>query len=216
MGWPPRGRWLQRITIACMRVIAGTYRSRILEAPQGMETRPTGDRLRERLFNILAPLVPGARVADLFAGSGAIGIEALSRGAASVLFVEKAPAALQAIRANLASLRITEGFFIAGTSVVAAMRKAEAPFDLVFLDPPYEQAADYGETLRMLAQDAARLLADGAVVCVEHRSSRGGKVSPPVAEAYGSLRRYRILEQGEAALSFYRMAQNGKLTDEDT
>ncbi len=187
-----------------MRVIAGKYRSRILEAPEGMETRPTGDRLRERLFNILAPVVPGARVADLFAGSGAIGIEAISRGAAAVVFVEKAPAALQAIRANLAALRIAEGFSISGMSVVAALRKAENPFDLVFLDPPYEQAADYGETLRLLAQDAARLLAPDAIVSVEHRSSRGGKVPPPVADRYGELRRYRVVEQGEAALSFYR------------
>lgn len=196
-----------------MRVIAGTYRSRILDAPKGMETRPTGDRLRERLFNILAPRVPGARVADLFAGSGAIGIEAISRGAAAVVFVEKASAALQAIRANLASLGIREGFSIAATTVVTALRQAEAPFDLVFLDPPYEQAADYGETLRMLGEHAARLLASDAIVSVEHRSSRGGKAVPPVADAYGELRRYRVVEQGEAALSFYRLDRGGALSD---
>ena len=188
-----------------MRVIAGVYRSRILKAPPGMETRPTGDRLRERLFNIVAPRLQGARVADLFAGSGAIGIEALSRGAAFVMFVEKAPAALQAIHTNLASLGIREGFSIAGSSVVAALRKSEAPFELVFLDPPYEQAAEYGETLQLLAQDAERLLAPDAIVTVEHRSSRGGRVKPPVAETYGMLERYRMVEQGEAALSFYRL-----------
>ncbi len=188
-----------------MRVIAGTYRSRIIEAPKGMETRPTGDRMRERLFNILATQVPGNRVADLFAGSGAIGIEAISRGAGFVLFVEKAEAAVTTIRSNLASLGIRSGFTISATSVVAALRKADAPFDLVFLDPPYEQAADYGETLRLLAEDAPRLLAPRAMVVVEHRASRGGKVPSVVAEVYGSLRRYRVLEQGEAALSFYRV-----------
>ena len=190
-----------------MRVIAGTYRSRNIEAPRGMETRPTSDRLRERLFNILAPLTPGARVADLFAGSGAIGIEAISRGAAFVLFAEKAEAAVDAIRGNLAKLGIREGFRIAPLSVVAALRKADAPFHLVFLDPPYEQAADYGETLRLLSQDAERLLALDAVVIVEHRAARRGKASDTVTDTYGSLVRYRTVEQGEAALSFYRIPQ---------
>ena len=145
-------------------------------------------------------------MADLFAGSGAIGIEALSRGAAFVLFVEKAEPAVDAIRSNLAKLGIRDGFRIAPVSVVAALRKADRPFDLVFLDPPYEQAADYGETLRLLAQDAERLLAPEAILIVEHRASRGGKVPAPVADAYGKLLRYRTLEQGEAALSFYRLS----------
>ncbi len=188
-----------------MRIIAGIYRSRSIEAPRGMETRPTSDRMRERLFNILAPRLQGARVADLFAGSGAIGIEALSRGAAFVLFAEKAPPAVDAIRANLTSLGIRNGYSIACASVIAALRKVDAPFDLVFLDPPYEQAADYGEAMRLLANDAARMLAPDAIVVVEHRASRGGKVPPPVAQSYGDLTRYRLVEQGEAALSFYRL-----------
>jgi 16S rRNA (guanine966-N2)-methyltransferase len=188
-----------------MRVIAGTYRSRTIAAPSGMETRPTGDRLRERLFNILAPKISGARVADLFAGSGAIGIEALSRGAAFVLFAEKAAPAVDAIRGNLQKLGIRAGFSISAGSVVSALRKAEVPFNILFLDPPYEQAADYGETLRLLAQDAGRLLAPDAIVVVEHRTSRGGKVPVVVAEYYGDLHRYRLVEQGEAALSFYRI-----------
>ena len=194
-------------------MIAGTYRSRTIEAPRGMATRPTSDRMRERLFNILAPSIAGARVADLFAGSGAIGIEALSRGAEFVLFAEKAPAAVEAIRANLAKLSIRSGFRIAEASVIAALRKQETPFDVVFLDPPYEQAADYGETLRILSQDAGRLLAPDAIVIVEHHASRGGKVSPPVADAYGELKQYRVLEQGEAALSFYRVTPTTESRD---
>lgn len=189
-----------------MRVIAGTYRSRVLQAPAGMATRPTGDRLRERLFNILAPRIPGARVADLFAGSGAIGIEAISRGASHVLFCEKAPEALSAIRLNLQTLDIREGFSIFAGSVVAALRKNTEPFDIVFLDPPYEQVADYGETLRLLAQDAERLLAPDAIIIAEHASTRRLK-SSPVADTYGRLQRYRIVEQGEAALSFFRIEQ---------
>jgi 16S rRNA (guanine(966)-N(2))-methyltransferase RsmD len=188
-----------------MRVIAGIYRSRVLQAPPGLSTRPTGDRLRERLFNILAPQIAGARFADLFAGTGAIGIEALSRGAASVLFCEKAPEALAVIRENLRTLGIRDGFSLTGSSVVAALRKAAGPFDIVFLDPPYEQAADYGETLLMLAADRERLLAPGAVVIAEHQSTRRGKIMSPIQDAYGDLRRYRLVEQGEAALSFFRV-----------
>src|SRR5438309_2956107 len=95
-----------------MRVIGGTYRSRVLVAPKGSATRPTSDRLRETLFNILAPRIEGARFADLYAGSGAVGIEALSRGAAHVYFAERAAPALAAIRSNLASLRLSQGFTI--------------------------------------------------------------------------------------------------------
>ena len=95
-----------------MRVIAGTYRSRQLVAPKGTGTRPTSDRLRETLFDILAPRMAGCRFADLYAGSGAVGIEAISRGAAQVWFAEKAPPALAAIRANLKALRIAQGFAI--------------------------------------------------------------------------------------------------------
>jgi 16S rRNA (guanine966-N2)-methyltransferase len=196
-----------------MRVIAGMYRSRTIDAPRGMETRPTSDRLRERLFNILAPYIPGAHVADLFAGSGAIGIEAISRGAEFVLFAEKAPTAVDAIRTNLAKLGIRQGFRIAPVSVVAALRKADAPFHVVFLDPPYEQAADYGETLRLLAQDADRLLAPDAIVVVEHRAARRGKANDIVTDTYGRLGRYRTVEQGEAALSFYRIASDEPQAD---
>jgi 16S rRNA (guanine(966)-N(2))-methyltransferase RsmD len=188
-----------------MRVIAGTYRSRILQAPPGLKTRPTSDRLRERLFNILAPQIPGARVADLYAGTGAIGIEAISRGAAFVLFCEKAPEALSVLQQNLKTLGIRDRFTVAGSSVAVALRKVDAPFNIVILDPPYEQAADYGETLHALAASSETLLAPDAIVVAEHASSRRSKLNSPVADAYGSLRRYRSLEQGEAALSFYRI-----------
>jgi 16S rRNA (guanine(966)-N(2))-methyltransferase RsmD len=188
-----------------MRVIAGTYRSRVLQAPAGWKTRPTSDRLRERLFNILSPQIPGARVADLYAGTGAIGIEAISRGAAFVLFCENAPGPLRVIQQNLKALEIRDGFTVAGSSVAVALRKVQEPFNIVILDPPYDQAADYGETMRTLADCSERLLAPDAIVVAEHASSRGGKSISPVADAYKNLRRYRMLEQGEAALSFFRV-----------
>src|ERR1035437_2566880 len=128
-----------------MRVIAGTYRSRQLVAPKGTGTRPTSDRLRETLFDILAPRMAGCRFADLYAGSGAVGIEAISRGAAHVWFTENAPPALAAIRANLKTLKIAQGFTVEerGTGALLerlanAAQEAGGVLDLVSLDPPWE------------------------------------------------------------------------------
>jgi 16S rRNA (guanine(966)-N(2))-methyltransferase RsmD len=204
-----------------MRVIAGQLRSRTLEAPAGLDTRPTSDRLRETLFNVLAPRIEGAVFLDLYAGSGAVGIEALSRGAASVTFVERAPAALAILRANLARLGIKEGFRIQSGSVGGWLRRFEIgqaagpksgsslgkttlpvrTFDLVFLDPPYDETAEYASTLGLLGGAAGALLSEGALVIAEHRGKGGGKVR--LAERYGELERMRLLEQGDAALSFY-------------
>jgi 16S rRNA (guanine966-N2)-methyltransferase len=192
-----------------MRVIAGTYRSRPLTAPRGTATRPTSDRLRETLFNVLAPHIEGARFADLYAGTGAVGVEALSRGAAHVTFVENAASAVATLRANLAALGIRSGFQLEERSVPAALRnlaRRDTHFTLVFLDPPWEDAAAYTQSLNLLATSAAALLAPEAIVIAEH-ARRG---STALADTYGALdryrlRRYRILEQGDAALSFYRM-----------
>ncbi len=186
-----------------MRVIAGTYRSRPLLAPRGFATRPTSDRLRETLFNVLAPRIEGAHFADLYAGSGAVGIEALSRGAAAVTFVENAPAALGALRSNLEALAVKAGVTIERRSVTAALRALAARkprWDVVFLDPPYEMEAEYASTLGLLAASTDALLAPDAVVIAEHRR----KPPAPLSSRYGSLERYRVLEQGDAALSFFR------------
>jgi 16S rRNA (guanine966-N2)-methyltransferase len=182
-----------------MRIIAGTFRSRTLEAPAGLATRPTSDRLRETLFNVLTPKIGGARFLDLYAGSGAVGIEAISRGAADVEFVERAEPALRVLRANLARLALTAGFRIHGAGVGAVLRKMKpgAGFDLVFLDPPYDAAHEYAATLGLLGGGAKSLLADGAVVIAEHRKKER------LEERYGELGRVRLLEQGDAALSFY-------------
>ena len=131
-----------------MRVVAGTHRGRRLVAPRGDATRPTSDRVREALFSVLGPSVQDARVLDLFAGSGALGIEALSRGAASAVFVDRAPRAIEAVRANLTALGIEGDVrrMEARSWLRAASARADA-YDLVFLDPPYRRAGELGREL---------------------------------------------------------------------
>lgn len=185
-----------------MRVIAGKFRSRTLIAPRGLDTRPTSDRLRETLFNVLAPRIEGAVFLDLYAGSGANGIEALSRGAECVVFVEKAVPAIAAIRANLRSLEIRDGWKLETRSAAVFIKRLAEQgqsFDLVFLDPPYKAADEYALVLDLLGGECSSLLADDAVVIAEHHRRQ------ILEDAYGKLRRYRLLEQGDAALSFYSL-----------
>jgi 16S rRNA (guanine(966)-N(2))-methyltransferase RsmD len=148
-----------------MRVVAGAYGGRRLVAPDGSTTRPTSDRVREALFSVLGTSVQGAHVLDLFAGSGALGIEALSRGAASAVFVDRAPRAIAAVRANLAALAIDAAVhrIEARAWLRAASARSEA-YDLVFLDPPYRRAAELG---RELSEGLAAVLARGARVVSE-------------------------------------------------
>jgi 16S rRNA (guanine966-N2)-methyltransferase len=186
-----------------MRIIAGSYRSRLLSAPNGLATRPTSDRLRETLFNVLGARTPGAAFLDLFAGSGAVGLEALSRGAAMVTFVERAPSALAVLRANLARLGVKEGLHIHAGGVGAFLRlAAEAnpkreTYEVVFLDPPYDAVEEYARNLELLGGAASAWLSGGAVVVAEHRRKQR------LEERYGALARTRLLEQGDASLSFY-------------
>jgi 16S rRNA (guanine966-N2)-methyltransferase len=193
-----------------MRIIAGTYRSRPLLAPRGTGTRPTSDRLRETVFNILAPRIALSRFADLYAGTGAVGIEALSRGAAQVWFAEKAAPALAAIRANLKTLKIERGFAIeergTGALLERLMKTAEAggaanALDVVYLDPPWEADAEYERTLHLLGSARGKaILAPGALVIAEHSSKS------PLVPRFGSLAQTRTLKQGDAALTFYAVA----------
>ena len=191
-----------------MRIIAGRLGSRRLGAPTGEATRPTSDRLRETLFNVLAPRIENATFLDLYAGSGAVGFEALSRGAANVVFVERAPSALKVLRTNLSHLGITGGFRIYPGSVAAYLRRTADPgagtFDLVFLDPPYDAADEYAATLGLLGSGAARLLAAGALVVAEHRRKQ------PLEARYDGLHRVRLLEQGDAALALFALEEPGK------
>lgn len=181
-----------------MRVIAGKYKSRRLVAPSGVQTRPTSDRLRETLFNVVAPSVEGSVWLDLFAGTGAVGIEALSRGARSVSFVESSTAAARMIRKNLHTLEIEEGADVIERDVAVALRMLDSQAvvcDFIFLDPPYRKMDDYEQVLGFLSQ--SRLLNAGSQVIAEH-----DKHFDP-GDAFGALLRYRALRQGDAVLSFY-------------
>lgn len=208
----------QRVSSRSMRVIAGTFRSRPLQAPRGTATRPTSDRLRETLFNVLGPRVVGSRFADLYAGSGAVGIEAASRGATAVYFAEAASTALAAVRANLRLLGLSQGMQIEAGGTAVLLRKLQASterapgtlpgstvelLDIVFLDPPYDAAEEYRKTLATLG--AGDLLSQGAQVVAEHARR------DLLQDRYGALQRTRTLLQGDAALSFYSLT-----TDEDT
>lgn len=186
-----------------MRVIAGTYRSRILKSLKGAALRPTSGRLRETLFDVLGPDVQGARFLDLFAGTGAVGIEALSRGASEVAFIEKHKPAAALIRHNLESLGVSAGTAVLATDALRGLEQLAAKqkggalaFDFAFLDPPYAQAGEYDRVLRFLG--CCRLLAPRAMVIAEHQK----RLALP--REIGNLQRSRVLHQGDATLSFFR------------
>jgi 16S rRNA (guanine966-N2)-methyltransferase len=187
-----------------MRIIAGTYRSRILKSLKGLALRPTSDRLRETLFNVLSDAVDGARFIDVFAGTGAVGIEALSRGAVEVVFIENHAPAAALIWRNLESLGIRSGATVLALEASRGLEKlgtkprvGDTGYDFVFVDPPYAAADLYSQVLGILG--SAALLAPGAKVIVEHRRD----FELPVRA--GQLERVRVLRQGDAALSFYRL-----------
>jgi 16S rRNA (guanine966-N2)-methyltransferase len=188
-----------------MRVIAGKYRSRQLRSLPGLDLRPTADRVRETLFNVLTAGNPSALEGtvwfDLFAGTGAVGIEALSRGASTIHFAESSTRAAEIIKKNLTSLGITTGFQIINRDSIRGLRlldSAKITADIVFLDPPYEMEKAYQQTLQALSK--SHTLKPESIVIAEHQK----KFDP--GEAFESLRRYRKLEQGDAALSFYHLA----------
>jgi 16S rRNA (guanine966-N2)-methyltransferase len=184
-----------------LRIIAGKYRGRRLKSPPSLQTRPTSDRLRETLFNILAPQIAGSRFLDLCAGSGSVGIEALSRGAAHATFVDRSRRTCALIEANLDELKIDEDEIdvvvrAASEFLGRQVRKGTEPFDIIFFDPPY--AADYEAVLEYVCEHAERLLAKGGLMIVEHHRKN------ELPDEFGELQRYRSLKQGDSVLSFYR------------
>ena len=188
-----------------MRIIAGQYRSRPLKSLKGDALRPTSDRLRETLFNILGADVAGSRFLDVFAGTGAVGIEALSRGAAEAIFIECHAPAAKLIRNNLHSLGITQGATILAADALTALEKLaarQAPavpaISFVFVDPPYAALDAYTRTLGFLASPSATFLAPDALIIFEHHH----KLSLPASS--GRLTRTRVLKQGDATLTFFR------------
>jgi 16S rRNA (guanine966-N2)-methyltransferase len=183
-----------------MRIVAGRFRGRTLQGPDGPGVRPTSDSLRETLFNVLGSGAEGARVLDGFAGTGAVGLEALSRGASHATFVERDRRAIAVLRQNIAACRATsESRILCEAFVGLGSRHLDlGVFDLVFLDPPYEM----GDADLVLAEAALLLAVDGIAV-LEHSRRR---TSP--AEA-GGLTRYRVLTAGDSALSFYALRRAG-------
>ena len=188
-----------------MRVIAGKYRGRNLKSPASLEVRPTSDRLRETLFNVIAPRIGEVRFLDLCAGSGAVGIEALSRGASHVSFVDRSRKMCGLVEANLDLCKVPED----DTEVVQAeasdflsrsLAAAADPWDIVFFDPPY--AKDYLKVLSTTASHADKLLTDSGMLIVEHHHKK------ELPGDIGRLHRTRVLKQGDSALSFYEVASD--------
>jgi 16S rRNA (guanine966-N2)-methyltransferase len=183
-----------------MRVIAGKFRSRRLRTPGFLGVRPTSDRLRETLFNILGPSVEDSLFIDLYTGTGAIGIEAVSRGAREVFFIDRDPACISLTRQNLESLDIRTGIEVIMSDAERGLEKLAARHlvaDFIFFDPPYNDEG-YEDLLDYL--DASHLVAPQGIVIAEHSSSL------ELPERLARLERTRLLEQGDAALSFYRLA----------
>ena len=181
-----------------MRIIAGAYKGRRLVTPRGDVTRPTADQVRIALMDTLMPWLPDARLLDLFAGAGGVGLEALSRGATHVTFVERDARAVAALRDNVAALGVIAAVHVVRDDVIralAGLARRQERFGVVFLDPPYE--ADLtAPTLGTLGEGA--VLADGALVVAQHLTKR----APP--EIAGVLRAFRTRRFGETTLTFFR------------
>ena len=183
-----------------MRIISGKYRGLTLKALKGGKLRPTSDQLRETVFDVLGPSILDARFLDAYAGSGAVGIEALSRGASDVVFIEHHRAAAELIRQNLTRFKIDSGFWILTSTVGIGLEKLAdqgEQFDFVFLDPPYDAIREYHQTLRELGR--GRLLGPSSLVIAEHSRH------VVLEENYAGLRHTRTIRHGDAQLSFYRM-----------
>jgi 16S rRNA (guanine966-N2)-methyltransferase len=184
-----------------MRVIAGRYRSRQLKGPGKLRLRPTSDRLRETLFNVLGPSVTDSLFVDVYAGTGAIGIEALSRGAREVVLIESHGATARVARQNLTLLDVHRGAEVIEADATRGLQKLaerHSMADFIFLDPPYDETAEYLRVLEYL--DTTHLIAPHGLVIVEHHH----KMSLP--GRFDRLERTRLLEQGDASLSFYSLA----------
>jgi 16S rRNA (guanine(966)-N(2))-methyltransferase RsmD len=183
-----------------MRIIAGKFRSRQVRSLPGADLRPTSDRLRETLFNVIGAARPieGTTWLDLFAGTGAVGIEALSRGARMVYFVESTRKLADLIQQNLRGLKIETGVHILQLDAASALEKVLEPVDICFLDPPYKMEDQYAKVLNAL--QAAPFLRQKSLVIAEH-----SKHLDP-GDGYGKLRRFRKLVQGDAVLSFYAIS----------
>ncbi|HEX3252808.1 MAG TPA: 16S rRNA (guanine(966)-N(2))-methyltransferase RsmD [Pyrinomonadaceae bacterium] len=183
-----------------MRIIAGAYKGRNLKSPPSLDVRPTSDRLRETLFNVIAPRIEDVRFLDLCAGSGAVGIEALSRGAAYATFVDRSRRMCMLIEANAQLCRIPEEQWeIYCSEVNEFLKQTDSRWDIVFFDPPYKN--DYVRTLELIEPV---LNDDGLLIAEHHHKTK-------LPETVGNLNRTRILKQGDSSLSFYSSSKQEQL-----
>ena len=181
-----------------MRIISGTYRGLRLKTLKAGHLRPTSDQLRETLFDVLGPQVEGSSFLDAYAGSGAVGLEAFSRGAREVVFIEHHRAAAELIRSNLAALSIHEGFRLLSCQVLTGLERLaeeDSRFEFVFIDPPYNEIREYHHVLRQIGR--GQLLFPTSVVIAEHFRHCS------LEEEYGNLRCNRLIRHGDAQLAFY-------------
>jgi 16S rRNA (guanine966-N2)-methyltransferase len=179
-----------------MRIIAGAYKGRNLKSPPSMKVRPTSDRLRETLFNVIAPRIEDSRFLDLCAGSGAVGIEALSRGASHATFVDRSRRSCTLIESNLKLCRIPEDqqeIYCSEVNEFLRQSSGKEQWDIIFFDPPYKD--DYLRTLDVLG--STTILEDGGLLIVEHHHKN------PLPETIGTFSRTRVLKQGDSSLSFF-------------
>ncbi len=177
-----------------MRITGGIGRGRRLTVPAGDRVRPTSDKVKQALFNILGDQVRGARFLDLFAGAGGIGLEALSREAGLVVFVDSARESLAAIRKNIEALGCAHRAIVIASRAESFLKRPSEPYDIIFLDPPYRM--ELAPLLRLIAE--AGLLRHGGLVVAEHFKKQ------PSPEGAGPLERYREAVYGDTALAFYR------------
>jgi 16S rRNA (guanine(966)-N(2))-methyltransferase RsmD len=184
-----------------VRIVAGQYRGRVLKSPPSLQIRPTSDRLRETLFNVLAPRIAGTRFLDLCAGSGAIGIEALSRGASHATFVDKSRKMCGLIEANLDLCGVPEDETEVVLSDAAEFLRrfiardgGQPRWEIAFFDPPY--AIDYAPVLNAFGSGSVLDAEDGLLIVEHHHKNE-------MKDEIGALRRWRILKQGDSCLSFY-------------
>ena len=178
-----------------MRIIAGAYKGRNLKSPPSLDVRPTSDRLRETLFNVLAPRIEDTRFLDLCAGSGAVGIEALSRGASHATFVDRSRRSCTLIESNLKLCRVPEEQWdIYCSEAYEFLKQTDSRWDIIYFDPPYKD--DYIRTLEL-----AGLHLNDLLIAEHHHKTQ-------LPETIGSLQRTRILKQGDSALGFFRTQIN--------
>lgn len=203
-----------------MRIVAGHFRSRMLGSLRDLDLRPTSDRLRETLFNVLGERVAGATFIDVFAGTGAVGIEALSRGARRVIFIEKNAEAVELIRKNLHSLGVRMGtqkgvaldfdaneigsaevVHAGASSALKKLAEGGVRADVIFADPPYAEKRKLEATLESIA--GSEILSANGIFVAEHSS----RVA--LEESSGKLRRTRVLTQGDSSISFFGITNAG-------